>query len=183
MFMDAASDYAACRCCILNSLHSGFRLASEAVEKLLKAHIFLAAGTKTKLQRGSLHNPYLLKQELNGARPDRSLDSFDDVLHQLHNHYQSRYFDNPGQRKGASSEELARIDELFVYLVETLPMPAEVKYRSAFFAFLCEENSGYWQYRHWATVDNKSLQAKLPQIESTYRKVFEHLYPRKEIPT
>ncbi len=38
MFMDAGFDYNAARCCVLNALHSGFRLASDSVEKLLKAH-------------------------------------------------------------------------------------------------------------------------------------------------
>ena len=95
MFMDAAGDYIACRCCILNALHSGFRLASEAVEKLLKAHIFLATGNKTTLRRNDRHNPYLLKQEMNAALRDKKLDSFDDMLLKLYDHYQSRYFDNP----------------------------------------------------------------------------------------
>jgi len=178
MFTDAGLDYIACRCCILNMLHSGFRLASDAIEKLLKAHIFLATGARTKLQGKDLHNSYALKQELNFVRLDKRLDSFDDLLRKLYDHFESRYFDNPVTRRGASSEELAQIDELFIHLVETLPMPDEVKYRSFFLASLCNENSRrYWKNYHWAIEHNQTLQAKMPRIEHTYRAVFKHLYP------
>src|ERR1035441_6931912 len=125
MFMDAGSDYFACRCCILNALHSGFRLASEAVEKLLKAFIFLQTGTKSTLKGRDRHNPYLLKEELKASRPDQKLDSYDDLLHKLYDHFLSRYYDNPVTGKGASGEELPKIDELFLYLVETLQQPCQ----------------------------------------------------------
>ena len=134
MFMDAGLDYFACRCCILNGLDTGFRLASEATEKLLKAFIYLATGTKTTLTGYRRHDPYLLKEELKAAHKDQQLDGFDDLLRQLHHHYQTRYFDNPATDQH-SPTRLDRIDDLFVYLVETLPMPDEVKYRSMFFAF------------------------------------------------
>lgn len=177
MFMDAGFDYVACRCCILNALHSGFRLASEAIEKLLKAHIFLVTGARTKLTRKDLHNAYALKQELNAVVNDKKLDSFDDVLKKLHDHYQSRYFDNPVTGRGASSEELPRIDELFLYLVETLPMPDEIKYTSAFIGSLCDENSRrYWKNYYWAMERNHALRGKIADIEKTYQEVFKHLY-------
>jgi hypothetical protein len=177
MFMDAGFDYIACRCCILNMLHSGFRLGSEAIEKILKAHIYLTTGAKTRLNGNDLHNPYQLKEELKAVRCDLRLDSFDDLLRKLHDHYQSRYFDNPTTGRGATSEELSQIDELFMYLVETLPMPDEVKYRSAFMAGLCDENSRrYWRNYYWAVERNPILQGKMPQIERTYRDVYEHLY-------
>jgi hypothetical protein len=177
MFMDAGFDYIAARCCILNMLHSGFRLASDAVEKLLKAHIFLATAARTKLHRKDLHNPYALKQELNSLRFDKRLDSYDDLLRKLYDHFEGRYFDNPVSGKGASSEELAQIDGLFMYLVETLPMPDEVKYRSSFLASLCDENSRtYWKNYYWAVERNPTLQAKMPQIEQTYQEVLKHLY-------
>jgi len=177
MFGDAGSDYVACRCCILNALHSGFRLASEAVEKLLKAFIYLETGARSALKRNDRHNPYLLKQELKVAHPDPKLDNFDDLLKKLYDHYQSRYFDNPTTGKGASSEELDEIDDLFVYLIETLPMPDEVKYRCMFFAFLCDENARrHWRNYHWATERNRALQGKMERIERSYQQVLEHLY-------
>jgi hypothetical protein len=177
MFMDAGFDYFACRCCILNALHSGFRLASEAVEKLLKAFIFLQTGTKSTLKGRDRHNPYLLKEELKASRPDQKLDSYDDLLRKLYDHFLSRYYDNPTTGKGASSEELPQIDELFLYLVETLPMPDEVKYRSAFFAEICDEDSRrYWRNYYWAIERNEVLQRKMESIERSYQQVLKHLY-------
>jgi hypothetical protein len=177
MFGDAGFDYFACRCCVLNGLHPGFRLASEAVEKLLKAFIYLATGAKSKLKGNDRHNPYRLKQELTAANPDPKLDTFDDLLKKLYDHYQSRYFDNPTTGRGASGGELDEIDDLFVYLIEALPMPDEVKYRGTFFAFLCDENARrYWRNYHWATERNHALQGRMGSIERTYHQVFEHLY-------
>jgi hypothetical protein len=178
MFMDASSDYFACRCCILNALHSGFRLASEAVEKLLKALIYLTTGEKTKLRGKDRHNPYLLKEELRAEHRDQVLDGFDDLFRKLYDHYQSRYFDNPVTGKGASSEELNQIDDLFIHLVETLPMPDEVKYRCKFFADLCEEDDRrYWRNYYWATERNRALKRKMEAIERRYQQVLAHLYP------
>jgi hypothetical protein len=177
MFMGAGHDYFSCRCCILNGLSSGFRLASEAVEKLLKAFIFLQTGARPLLRGKDRHNPYLLKEELRASRPDPMLDSHDDQFHKLHDHFLSRYYDNPTTGKGASADELPLIDELFLHLVETLPMPDEVKYRCAFFADLCEENDRqYWRNYHWALERNELLQRKMPSIERTYRQVRTHLY-------
>ena len=177
MFMGARSDYLASRCCILNGLFSGFRLASEAIEKILKAFIFLQTGAKSTLKGKDRHNPYLLKEELTASRPDSTLDSHDDLLLTLYEHFLSRYHDNPTSGKGASGEELPRIDELFLYLVETLPMPDEAKYRSAFFTDLCEENDRrYWRNYHWAMESNEALQKKMPSIERTYQQVHKHLY-------
>jgi hypothetical protein len=48
MIYVATSDYTAARCCILNTLFPGFMLASEAIEKLLKAFIFLESGGEMK---------------------------------------------------------------------------------------------------------------------------------------
>src|SRR5438105_14344420 len=92
MFGSASQDYIACRCCVRGGLYTGLRFGSEAVEKLLKAHIYLATGAK---RRG--HNPYRLKQELITTHPDAKLDSFDDPLRKLYGHYQRRYYDNPDQ--------------------------------------------------------------------------------------
>ncbi len=171
-------------CCLSllcpNTLHTGFRLGSEAVEKLLKAFIFLKAGARTKLRGNDRHNPYLLKEELKAVHPDSKLDAYDALLHKLYDHYQSRYFDNIVTGKGASSEELPQIDELFIYLIETLPMPDEVKCRTMFFTILCEERiRQHWRSYHWATVHNRALGGKMETIERTYKQVLEHLYPAK----
>jgi hypothetical protein len=178
MFMSASEDYTASRCCILNMLQTGFRLASESVEKLLKAFIYLETGERTRLIRNDLHNPLRLKQELRQTHQDQRLDAFDPLLMRLFDHFQTRYYDNATSGEGASGDELAQIDSLFIYLVETLPMPDEVKYRSKFFADLFEPNARkYWRSHYWITERNLALAPKLETMEKTYQKVFKHLYP------
>src|ERR1051326_3363602 len=83
MFTDAGSDYVAGRCCMINGLFPGLRLASEAVEKILKAFIFFVTGQKSTTKGNDRHNPYLLKQELRKTHTDSKLDLFDDVLKKL----------------------------------------------------------------------------------------------------
>jgi hypothetical protein len=179
MFSVAGSDYCASRCCILNRMSAGFRLASEAVEKLLKAYVFLETRATSTLKANDRHNPFLLKEELQPALKTRDpeLDKFDGLLRKLFGHYQTRYPDNNDQGS-ASSQELPQIDELFVYLIDKLPMPDEVKYRSTFFVGLCEPNARqFWRDHYWATAQNPLLQGKMPQIEKRYKEVFEHLNP------
>ncbi len=183
MFMGASWDYVAGRCCVLNKLYPGYRLMSEAAEKLLKAFIFLKSGARSTLRRNDRHNPYRLKQELRTVHPDPKLDSFDDLLQRLYDHFQSRYYDNPTSGRGASSNELDQIDDLFIYLVETLPMPDEAKYRSTFFTGLCSPDMRrHWRHYHWTTESNRALQGKMEPIERKYKQVFEHLYGRTDAP-
>jgi hypothetical protein len=99
------------------------------------------------------------------------------LLRKLHNHFLSRYFDNEVGDRGASGGELPKIDELFVYLVESLPMPEEVKYRSAFFSQICDETARrYWRTYQWAMQDNQALHSKIESIERKYQQVLTHLY-------
>jgi hypothetical protein len=178
MFMSAGDDYVASRCLILNALGVGSELFSRSVEKLLKACIFLETGNKTSLGRRDRHQPFKLKQELEQGR-DYGLDKYDPLLQKMYGHFQRRYFDNPNQSKGASSEELEQFDELWIHLVEKIPFPIEVKYRSKLFGMLFSENgSKYWPgYRHWFTLNNKAIANKLQQMEKTYIAVEKHLYP------
>lgn len=176
MFGKASNDYIASRCCILNALFPGFILACQAIEKLLKAFIFLE--TTEQLKDG--HNPFELKKKLQKIK-NYGLSKFDDLLKKLYDHYQSRYYDNKISGKGASSSELKEIDELWVYLIELLPIPDEVKYRLSFFSELLEENSRkYWRFYEWATKNNQALAPKITKIKKRYREVEQHLYGNRK---
>src|SRR3990167_3878931 len=103
MLQSAEDDYVAARCLILNFLLRGLGLASEAIEKALKAILFLETGSKRK----GWHKPYELKEELKKHKKDWSrLDKFDDLLKRLYSHYQYRYHDNPDKSTRQSSQEL-----------------------------------------------------------------------------
>ena len=184
MLMGASLDYVACRCCSLNKLHSGFRLASEAVVETPEGvHLCGNSGPSPRCRGDARHNPYLLKQELIGVHPDHKLDSFDDLLRSCTTISRADITTIQRPAKEPLSDELDQIDDLFVYLMEALPMPDEVKYRCRFFDDLCDvELRGYWRNYHWATESNRALQGKMESIEHKYKQVFEHLYGRTDAP-
>lgn len=167
----ATGDYTAARCCILNGLFSGFVLASEAIEKLLKAAIYLETGEEVMTG----HDSFALKEKLKRAR-DYGLDGYDEILKKLYLHYQSRYHENHGG--GASSRELVEIDALWLELMEKLPIPDEAKYRTAFYSFIAEPNE-FWRNDVWLTTNNQALAPKMDAIKTRYQEVFRHLYPSK----
>ena len=176
-FFEASDDYIAARCCILNGLFSGFTLASQAVEKILKAFIYLES--KKEARRG--HNLLELKNDLKKSK-DCGLDKYDNLLKKLYDHYLARYYeDDPGYHEdgtsGASSEELIEIDKLWLELVEKLPMPDEAKYRMKFFADLFEGNP-YRNSKYWVTRKNQVLKKQISTMEKRYGEVFQYLYEK-----
>jgi HEPN domain-containing protein len=174
-FFGATEDYKAARCCILNGLFAGFILANQAIEKLLKATIFLETGEEMK----TCHNTYELKEKLKKTK-DYNLDIFDNLLKKLYDHYLARYYeDDPRAHSdgssGTSSKEMASIDELWFTLVEKLPMPDEVKYRMMFFADLFEPNP-YWLDGVWLTRNNSAFDKRKTVLSRKYTDVRKHLY-------
>ncbi len=174
-FFNASDDYVAARCCILNGLFPGFTLASQAIEKMLKACIFLES--KKELKRG--HNPFELKEELKKLK-DYGLNKYDNLLKKLYDHYLARYHEDNVSRhedgtSGASSDELIEIDELYLEITNKLPMPDEVKYRTKFFADLFENNP-YWNNQYWITIKNQALKKQINAMKKRYKEVFQHLY-------
>ena len=169
MFLyDADQDYVAARCCILNGLFPGFMLASQAIEKSLKALISLECG-KIKIKFEDLHNPFKLKEIL---KKDTVLDKYDGLLKKLSDHYKARYSDNKMDYKtnGASSEELVDLDDLWMFLKEKLPLPNEVKFRTKFFSDLFDE-SPYWNDKFWIREKNGSLSDKIQLWEKIYKEI------------
>lgn len=180
MFMSAGDDYAASRCLILNALGVGFGLFSRSVEKLLKACIFLETGSKTTLKGAKRHQPFELKQELQ-SRVDYGLDKYDALLQRLYGHFQRRYFDNANQSRSANSAELDQFDELWIHLMDRIPLPTEVMYRSRFVGMLFSESGPkYWpSYRLWILQKNKAIANRLERMERNYFAVEKHLYAKR----
>ncbi|MDP2709299.1 MAG: HEPN domain-containing protein [bacterium] len=174
MFLyNADTDYEAARCCILNGLFSGYMLASQAIEKSLKALIRLECG-KIKIESKDRHNPFRLKEML---KKDTVLDKYDDLLKKLSDHFKARYYDNEMdyKTKGASSEELADLDNLWMFLKEKLPFPNEVKFRTKFFSDLFDE-SPYWKNKFWIREKNESLSDKIQLWEKIYKEIQDKPY-------
>lgn len=174
MLYNADTDYIATRCCILNGLFSGFILASESIEKQLKA---LALFNKKKLSNS--HDPFMLKKELQKEvlNKYKSLNKYDSLLKKLSDHYRSRYYDNDMkyETNGASAEELIEFDYLWFELKEMLDIPNIVKFRTKFFVDLFD-HSEYSTDVFWITKDNKILQYKKKQLEKEFRDAMSLLY-------
>jgi len=173
---EASDDYVAARCLILNAFSPGFVLACQAIEKILKAFIYLE--TREELKKG--HNPFELKEKLKKTK-DYELDKYDTLLCYLYDYYRRRYYEDRRLKRGASSKELYEIDDLWIYLIETLPMPDEVKYRMKFFSDLFDDDSRiYWHSYEWIMQDNKALVLKIAGMEKRYKEVLQHLYSGRE---
>ena len=172
MFLyNADQDYVAARCCILNGLFPGFMLASQAVEKFLKA-LIVFEGKTTK----NIHDPFKLKECFKKVK-DYDLDRYDSLLKKLSDHYKARYSDNKMDYKtnGASSEELVDIDNLWTSLKEKLPLPNEVKFRTLFFSDLFDE-SPYWKNKFWIREKNGSLSGRIQLWEKIYKEIEDKPY-------
>jgi hypothetical protein len=174
MFGGSADDYIASRCLILNILFfSGFPLFSQSVEKMLKAYIHLETGRPTTLRGPDRHNPYLLKEELQGHK-DYGLSQFDAILKKLYGHFQQRYHDNPDKSNGMGGNELDGFDELWMYLFDAVPFPVQIKYRLTFTHRMFESKSFTPQYSLWATLANKAMAPKLKEMEEAHFAVEKH---------
>lgn len=179
MFVSAGDDYTAARCLILNELSYGFTLFAQSIEKLLKAFIYLETGKPTLLHGRNKHNPFALKEELQSHK-DYGLTKYDVLLTRLYGHFQQRYYDNPDKSQSMRSSELPEFDELWVYLLDRIPVPTEVKYRLKFLTELFDKQSlDFWpNYRLWTTRNNAALSAsRLQEMAETYAAVKKHLYP------
>ncbi len=157
-------DYVAARCCIINGLSSGFVLASQAIEKNLKACICLESKDKISM----IHDVYKLKEILKKYK-DYKLDKYDEILKKLSDHYNARYHDNLLKygTNGSSTDELNDIDKLWVEIKEKLPIPKENKYKTRFFSDLLEPNK-YYKDEFWLKEHNKAIKSKIKKWKKEY---------------
>ena len=173
MVHDATQYYIAARCCLLNHLFVGLTLAAEAIERLLKGFIYLETGHKPGIKRKDAHNPFMLKEQLKKVN-DCKLDQYDDLLKRLYSYFQDRYYDNPDRSMKKSTGELIEIDELWSMLIDLLPMPDELKFRSGTYVMLFEDKNRGGKL---LLQNNKFLASQLPALEKRYKKVMNTLYP------
>lgn len=119
----ATDDYVACRCCLLNGvLRPGLRLGSEAVEKYLRPSFYIRTPGYPVIKY--LH--FLRKMSLKASKLEPSFNPFQDfgeTIDRLELHYSLRYPKVTEFPYSASTAELARIDELVLYLYDSLPIP------------------------------------------------------------
>jgi HEPN domain-containing protein len=174
LYSEAADNYVAARCCLLNGLFTGLRLASEAVEKLLKAHILLLNPSENVKSFG--HDIPRLAERLSELTGSPVSDSRQTLFARLKKHYDSRYPDNAVPFQTKSTGELREIDELVVELIEQTPLPEEVKFRTGLYVqlFITEEQpelAAWWTPPRWILSDNRALAPRLEGLRQRFREV------------
>ena len=169
----ATDDYVACRCCLLNGvLRPGLRLGSEAVEKYLKAIILYKEPGYPVIKY--LH--FLRKMSLKASKLEPSFNPFQDfgeTIDRLELHYSLRYPKVTEFPYSASTAELARIDELVLYLYYSLPIPEVPKFRmnGYFFEVCCPWTPPlhFNPHKNWVERENATLQRVRNSLEERYR--------------
>lgn len=160
--MSSAIDYAKARCCVCNGLLA-HELAATAIEKLMKAALWLNNPARIGERFG--HNIVNLSAILS---VDLSIDltRFDDIISRLEKHYKSRYPDDPNQLTTTSGKEMLEVDELYMVLVDALPMPDLVKVRSGVYGLGANPNQIPFvtPFETWLQIGNSPLLARLPWV-------------------
>lgn len=165
----ATDDYAGARCCLINGPLVGLVLSAQAIEKYLKTIILL---------RSPSYNPKRLCHTLvdavsEASRLETSLDlsRHSATIASLEQHYNSRYPDNADQSTKKGTDELDGIDALVIDIVEHIPLPIDVKFRTGLYASVCssrERKGPPFPDEIWIIKRNLILVPLLPRIYSDH---------------
>jgi HEPN domain-containing protein len=176
MIMNATTDYASARCLLLNGLFPGLVLGAQAVEKYLKGSILFL--DKNKDTRKLSHGLVDLKNELQKLS-GLHLEKFNPFLERLEKHYLTRYPDNKDSSKSMSTGEIREIDELIIFLNESLSVRNEIKFRSGLYVQIFDESSAGRSKNVWLTKSNLALNNIYSRLHAEYKVVYEKLYSQK----
>ena len=154
----ATEDYAACRCCLLNGLFSGFAVAAETVEKYLKAFL-LFVDPSINVKKEYNHGIEKLANKAAELRPEFKVRQFNNVIDRLKQHYINRYPNDLKYELGATTAELLGIDEFVLYIYDSLPVPEAVKFRTYgyFFFASCPWVPAICPTKEWIERNNAAL--------------------------
>lgn len=177
----AADDYNAARCCLLNGLLTGLVYGAQAVEKMLKAHLYL--GGKRVPNHHKLQDLFESVRDLYTLEQFSDLESFSEYMNLLYGHYQSRYHDNEDSSTQASNMEFIMIDKIIFGLVELLPLPEEVLFRTGLYGMIfipiIQNSELSLSQVKWTIKHNSVLEEKYDSLLLRAQKVDEKLYPAK----
>lgn len=173
----AARDYGAARCCLVHGLFSGFILAQQSIEKLLKAYLRIAVpgGVRPKGVLPNVHRSHDLiahAREVDARFPSLGLESnFTPLLTRLSQHFQGKYPDSGVGHLNASSAEVHELDTIAVLLFTSLPLPVDLKVRTGIYPDLWHLVSDQAKppEAQWLPVGNAALNVKLADILTEIR--------------
>ena len=179
----SAGDYSAARCCYLNGLmQQGAILGEQAVEKGLKAFL-LCLNRDEKVAKFRNHQLVLIIDRIQEIQ-DAGLDQYRLLAQRLSDLYDYCRYPDPKvrfDRLSMSSEDVHELDAVYFYIVQNLPIPLEVKYRTGIYAFIGEGNNSSHIHptAYWLTQNNKVFLGLRGEIEQNYQRVLTHLYPTR----
>ncbi|UOY08224.1 HEPN domain-containing protein [Muricauda sp. SCSIO 64092] len=180
----ASNDYIAARCCFYNEmLDQAYILASQAIEKELKCMLLLMdEDTDLNNIKSHSHDLEKLMDKIQSVK-DMGLQAFNDINERLNETYlMFRYPDNfikkmNGYKKYShGGEEINEIDKYFIHLLDTIPLPPEVKYRTGFLVTAFREETYGIQPTVWAKHNNLSFNQNKKRWYNEYLLIKKHLY-------
>ncbi|MBE0472357.1 MAG: HEPN domain-containing protein [Methyloprofundus sp.] len=157
LLLTAAEDYAAARCCLIGGLFSGLQLASQSVEKLIKASILLHH-PEADIRRQYGHDVPSLLKGLESILKQQFDPKYHQIADKLLLHYNGRYPDNPNRAMSASNTELDGIDELCFFLTSELKLPSELKNRVGILGRISNDST-HGPEHLWITQHNQFFNA------------------------
>ena len=164
-FYDSIDDYATSRFLMNNGfLREGLIFGSQAIEKMLTTFILLTQGKFPKKDWDG-HNLLPLREELKKTS-DLNLDKYSKLLKRLSEDYRAKYMEENLDRNKASWE-LKEIDELYLFLVENLPIIDGLKYITRFFQYLFSKNAQD-NYASAIKENNDSLKNKISKFKTKW---------------
>jgi HEPN domain-containing protein len=178
----ASKDYIASRCCFYNSLtEQSYILACQAIEKVLKA-ILLCLNPNENIRKFNNHKLIPLINRIDSIE-NFGLQKHVKIATKLWETYEMfRYPDNKTngvyKRYSYGGDDIDLIDSFFLELIELIPIPSEVKFRTGLYASLYEESliKNVGQQKYWATHQNKILKVKNNELNRKFLIVKNHLY-------
>jgi hypothetical protein len=175
----ATQDYAAARCLLLNGLFSGLVLGAQSIEKFLKAVILL---DEPSFNARKLSHKIVDTYDLAAAKfPDLSRADFRGTVERFHDHYLTRYPDNPVTLQQRGTGELSDLDRLVVTINKVLPCPRNAKFRCGLYAAISTSRThdGFLSSEErWIIYQNISLEPILAEIEMEFSSVMAELYAK-----
>jgi hypothetical protein len=192
----AFQDYPAARCLLLNGLPTGFVLAQQAVEKLLKAYLRISHPSASRhvgpkgivpavLPVTPSHDLLAHASLVEANFPQVQISSqYSWLLRELSLNFERKYPDSPVPHTSSTTEWLRSIDELVVGLSLSIPLAPETRWRTGVFhsawpLILTGQPDPPWSV--WVRDNNEAFQSALPQLRQVIASGHHAAYPDQSL--
>lgn len=185
----SCNDYAAARCCLLNGLGSGFLLAQQAVEKILKFYVRCLHPTHPRrkyvgkgpgcLSPGALpvhseHDLVALAGIVDAGLPSLALvQRHEPILKRLSLRFEGKYPDSVAALGGYATSEFVEIDALMIPLLADIPVHPSLKWRLGIYVscwrFVFPDERTVFPWDTWLFVHNKAFLARRAELIDVVR--------------